>query len=112
MFKLAQSPAFWVAIDFEWTAENGARQRATFDARCKRMSVDEVQELQERIRSQQLDDRTVAREVVVGWRGIEGEDGGEAPFTPENFERLLNLGVGSAIVMTFFTTYPKARQKN
>lgn len=112
MFKLAQAPAFWAKVEAMYPTEDRGMQTISFDVRFRRLSTDELQALQERIREEQLDDRTVARELVVGWRGIEGLEGGEAPFTPEGYEKLLNLGLGSAICLTYFQFVPRARAKN
>jgi len=112
MFKLAQSPEFWMPVEFDWTSENGSRGKNKFEVRVKRFSDDALRELQERIRIEQMEDCVVARELCVGWRGVMDDEGGEAEFNEANFNRLLNLGIGSAIVVTYFAQYPRARQKN
>lgn len=112
MFKLAQSPEFWVPVEFEWTSEKGNREVVKFRARCKRFTLDEITDLQKRIRDEQLMDDVVAREVVVGWDGIEDDDGKPAEFDSQSFGRFLQLGTAGAIVLAYFRAYPRAREKN
>ena len=71
-----------------------------------------LHQLRDRITAEQLSDTDVAREIVVGWRGVEGDDGAEAEFTPENFDRLLQHGLGTAICLTFYSSLPQAKRKN
>lgn len=111
-FKLTQSPTFWAAIEAEFAAEKGGKQAARFEAKFKRLSIDELSVLQERIRNEQMTDAQVARAIVVDWRGIEADDGSAAEFNSDNLDRLLNLGFGSAIALAFFATLPKAKAKN
>lgn len=112
MFKLAQSPEFWVPVEFEWTTEKGAREIVKFRVRCKRLALDAITALQQRIRDESLLDDAVAREIVVGWDGIADEDGNVAAFNEESFARFLQLGTAGAIVVAYFNAYPRARVKN
>jgi outer membrane PBP1 activator LpoA protein len=111
LFKRAQSETFWSMVEIEYTPENGGRQIIKFELQYKRLSDDQWQELRDRIRSEQLDDKAVVREMVTDWR-VKDDDGNPAEFTPENLTQLLNLGFASAIVINLFQNFPKAKQKN
>lgn len=112
MFKVAMSPTFWATVEVEVTAEKGGRQTVKFDLQYRRLSLDDAKALAARIDEQTNDIAEIAREIVTGWRGMTGDDNEELPFSPDNFERLLNLGFGRAIVDTYAKNLPRARVKN
>lgn len=112
MFKLALSPTFWAKVAVELAAEKGGKEIVEFDGQFKRMTADEHDAFVERIRVEELTDRDIAREVLIGWRGIAGDDNQPLPFNEQTREQLLDYGFGGAIGFTFFKAYPKAKVKN
>lgn len=112
MFKLAASPVYWQTIETEVTGENGVRTAVKFDIQFKRLSSDQHKELAARIPAESMNDADIAREVVVGWRGVADEENNQIEFSAENFDKMLQLGFATSIVVHFFRSYPKARQKN
>jgi hypothetical protein len=112
MFKLAISPTFWATVEVEFAAEKGGTAVAKFDVQYRRLSSPEMEALSERIRAERMDDRSIAREVMLGWRGLVGEDDEALPFNEETREGVLNAGFAGAICVTFFNGAPRARAKN
>jgi hypothetical protein len=110
MFNLDQSQTVWVPVESEFSGENG-RRTIKFEVKCKRLGQEFVDELREQMKTGETDDPAIARQVIVDWRGIGGDDG-PAPFTPENLDSLINLGLATPIVFAYLATFPKAKLKN
>ena len=111
IFKVALSPTFWAKVEVEVTAEDGRRVPVDFDLQYKRVTPDEATEIGGRLQNNG-DLRNTVRELVVGWKRVAGDDGSTLDFSPENFERLLDLGFAGPILDTFLKNLPKAKQKN
>ena len=60
-----------------------------------------------------VNDTEFAREVLVGWAGVTGDDGQEIPYSVEAARRLLEVPlVAGAIVQAFFASLTGAKRKN
>jgi hypothetical protein len=111
MFKITKSPTFWNTVTFEETDEQGRKVTRAFECQYKRLTVDEIKDLSEKIRKDESGDAGYARELVVGWRGVE-DDSGPVECNAGNIDLAIQRGVASAMVSSFFDGYPKAKQKN
>lgn len=114
-FRLALSPTFWARVQAEITSPEGKDDRratVTFQCQYKRLSQDEFYAMRDRALADGKDDRDLAREVVVNWKDVDDEDGAPLTFTADNFDALLNLGFGTAIMAAFYDNLPKAKRKN
>lgn len=113
MFCIDMSPKFPVQVRFEVTGPEGQRQVQAFEASVLRMTVDELQALQQRITAESLSDRDVARSLLRGWSGVADTNGNELVFSPDNLGRVLNIaGVASAIIAAFRAGQPRAAAGN
>lgn len=114
MFKIAQSPTYWVnEIKVEFMqAEGGRPTVADFDVQFKRLSLDEYKSLSDEITESKLDDAEICRRVVTNFKRVGDGDGNELEFSAENLGYLVQAGAGGAIVKAFLRTLPKAKEKN
>lgn len=69
-FKLDLSPAYFAPVSLPLLDANGTLQRHVFDAQFKRLDETELEAMQRRMDSGQLDDNRLLDEVMCGWRGI------------------------------------------
>jgi hypothetical protein len=116
-FKLKQSNSYFTPISVDVPADGGKFVRQSFEAEFRRPDRDELMGLFERIRKAAENgkniDAEIVREVLVGWRGIEDEDGHPLPFTDAHRDALLNhVQAVPALIGAFFETQHKAREKN
>jgi len=114
MFKLGKSDSFTYPVKIEIPGENGRPRVETFDGLFRRASREEFQAKMEAAKTGDLDDLALAREVLIGWRGVQDEDGAELEFNATNCELLLNVWpVCPAVVQAWLDAHsPKGRAKN
>lgn len=112
MFKLKQSDTFTWPVEVKLAGDGGKFEKHTFDAEFKRVSQPRIDEIALAVGRNEMGDRQVCEEVVVGWSGIT-EDGEAVPFSPTNLGRILDLpGVARAISATFVAAHTGAAAKN
>lgn len=114
MFKIGLSDRFTYPVNVEVVGDGGKRSTYTFDAVFKRLSRDEIIEVTTRARDGESDDLALVRDVLLGWKGIQDDDGAELPFSEENRERVLSAWpVLPSVVAAFIeATSPKGKAKN
>jgi len=114
MFKLGKSDSFTYPVKVEIPDEAGRTRTESFDGLFRRASREEFQATMERAKSGELEDLTLARDVLIGWRGVQDEEGKELPFSDANREVLLNVWpVLPAVVAAWLEAHsPKGRAKN
>jgi len=112
MFKLNQSESFSWPVEVMIAGNGGKFTKETFDVEFKRVDESRLQEIAMAVARDDMDDRDVVKEVVVGWGGI--TDNGEAvPFSPSNLDRVLEVpGVARAIARSFVAAHRGAAAKN
>ena len=60
-----------------------------------------------------MTDVDLAKEVLVGWEGIEDDQGNEIKFTQSKLKQLLDVPmVATAIASSFFDSIVGAKRKN
>lgn len=113
-FKLAMAPTFGVRVTVEMLNERGAIEKSTFLAQFRRYKVEDFERLKERWLSEGKDDPVwLGREVLVGWKDLETEDGQVAEYDEANKELLLSIPPAAAAVQqAFLENVVKAREKN
>lgn len=113
MFTLDLSDTFWWPVTFSVPSDNGKHVKHSFEVEFKRLSTDQIEDLQQRARTERLRDDQVAAELVVGWRGVVDRDGNAIPYTGPHVKRALNVsGLGTAIVAAYFRAQTEAPAKN
>lgn len=124
-FVLKQSASYKWPVTFKLPIDGGRYEKQTFDAEFKRLPqarIDEIQEaVQDRARAVannqepegQVNDRSVADEILIGWSNVLDEDGDEIPFTAANKQALLEVpALASAIIVAFFESVTGNKLKN
>jgi len=109
MFKIATTATYTTPVTVELP---GSKTKQIFDVELRRLSQAEIDDVSERIRTAQITDPGLVKEVVVGWKGVSDEYG-EMEFTASNLDALLTIyPVARCIVEAFFSSLAGAKQKN
>jgi hypothetical protein len=121
-FKLQQSATYVWPVKIVLPIDGGKRLTETFDATFRRLPQSRINEiiklarLQERGRlddDQELEDQDAAREIMVGWDGVEDDDGKPIPFSEKAVKELLEIPtVAGQIVKAWFGSLAEAKRKN
>lgn len=114
MFKIGQTDRFTYPVSVEVVGDNGKRSSYSFDAVFKRLSNDEFVEVSRSAKMGDLPDIDLVRDVLIGWKGIQDEDGNDMPFTEANRDLVLNIWPVTPSIVTAFleANTPKGRSKN
>lgn len=112
MFVITQSPSYKWAVTVETPSDGSVHKKETFDAEFKRLPQSRITELVEGF-GDNLKDIDIAREVLVGWAGINDAEGNEVPFTDAMKVRLLDIpAVATSIVTAYIDSITGAKRKN
>ena len=112
MFVISQSSSYWWPVKVEVPTDGGKWSTQTFDAEFKRLPQSRIDEIRGGA-SDDMKDGDLAREVVVGWRGINDADGNEVPFSDAMLAKLLDVPtVGAFIVRAYIDSLTGAKRKN
>lgn len=112
MFKLKQSASFFWPVSVNVPGDGGKFEKQTFDVEFKRATQAKLQDIQTQAEAGTVKDRDIAREVVVGWRGVT-DDGAEVPFSAGTFDALLDVPtVAGAIVIAYAEAHAGLVRKN
>ena len=114
MFKLGQSDRYSYPVNVEIVGDGGARQVFTFDAVFRRLSADEYAAMMRRARDGEIDDITIARDVLWGWDKVVDDAGEKLAFSETNRDVLLNVWPVLPALMAAFleSNTPKGKTKN
>lgn len=105
MFKIATAPTFQAPVNV--VIPGGSK--GNFMGVFKYLTQTEIEAMAESGRT----DREAAREVLLGWIGIQDEAGAVLEFSPEALEILLNIpGFAAATARSFFEECRGAKAKN
>jgi hypothetical protein len=121
-FKLQQSATYVWPVKIVLPIDGGKRETHTFDATFRRLPQSRINEiiklarLQERGRledDQELEDQDAAREIMVGWDGVQDDDGKAIPFSEGALTQLVEIPtVAGQIVRAWFGSLAEAKRKN
>ncbi len=115
MFILKQKPTYLWPVSIKLPKDGGAYEKHTFDIEFKKLTQERLKEINQAIQSEnsEMTDAVLSHEIIVGWKGIAGDDGNELPFSQGNLDALLNIPtVASAIIEAFFQSIAGAKRKN
>jgi hypothetical protein len=113
MFKIATTPTYKAKVAVDIPGDNGKVTTKVFSATFKRLQQSDLDDMMARLRSKDLDDRSLIGEVMVGWDDVADEDGNVLEFNEENLDALLEVfPVRPTIVKTFFNSTSAAKVKN
>ena len=112
-FKLDKPGTYKWPVTVEVPVDYGKHDKQKFDGEFKRITQSRIKELIELVASGDLSDVDVVKEVLVGWEGIEDDQGNELKFSQSKLKQLLEVPmVATAIGTAFFESYTGAKRKN
>jgi hypothetical protein len=114
MIKITPSATYTTPVQVELPADLGKVEKVVFTAQFRRLSLPEIENVQQRMSDGALNDDTLVRDVMVGWgKDVIGDDGQPLEFNDANLTALLNIfPVRPQIVRKFFETITGAKAKN
>ena len=113
MFVISQSTTYTWPVTVEFPANGGKTERQSFDAEFKRVSQTRINEIRERIEKGDITDPELARDVLVGWEGVNDANGDPVPFGERSRDQLLDVPlVASAVVLAWLGSLTGIKRKN
>jgi hypothetical protein len=112
VFKIVKADTYKWPVTVRLPVDGGKFETSTFDVTFKRLSAQEVADLRTSLFRDDADANAAAQGLVVGWSGVENNDGA-MPFSHEALTEVLQIsGVAPAIVAAFFESVIGAPRKN
>ena len=111
-FVLDQSDTYKCKVEIE-VPVGKKTETQDFYAEFKNISQSRLQEMMNKVATQEMLDVDVAKEILMGWEGLEMSDGSEVPFNKPNRDKLLDVrGVATAISYAFVESCKNKNIKN
>lgn len=123
-FRIAASPTYKVEVAVHFPGEDGRLRKQSFTAVFKRLTQTQIEALRDRIAArgngallatdpQPISDRELLDDVLVGWEGVQDEDGNDLPFNDAHKDALLALHpTQPRLVAAYLKSLTEAREKN
>ena len=119
-FVLKASDSYTWPVVFRQPGNGGKRVKSDFVAEFARLSQTRIAEIQEQAQkrsdgdeSQSISDISVADEVLVGWEGIQDENGKDVPFSTKELEEFCeDVDWLKAVLNSYTRTYGEAQAGN
>jgi hypothetical protein len=113
MFKIAQKPSYTALVNVELPGNQGKGKTVQFTAEFKRLSQTAIESVHERANAGELSDSQLLDEVLLGWDGVQDEDGNALEFNDDNLATVLDIfPTRPSIVRAFFASLKGAKEKN
>ena len=113
MFVISQKATYSWPVQVEFPIDGGKTDRQTFDGEFKRMTQTRITEIRELIEKGQISDIELAREVLVGWEGVNDGNGDTVPFSERSRDQLLDIPlVAAAVVLAWLGSLTGIKRKN
>jgi len=119
-FILKQKATYVWPIVLFIPVDGGTRQKATFDGEFRRLPQSRINEIIKVARAgelgrleedEMLDDKTAAREILVGWSGVLDDENQEIPFSETSLSQLLEIPtVAGQIIKAWFNSMDVAKK--
>jgi hypothetical protein len=121
-FVLKQSATYKWPVTILLPVDGGKKEKHTFDAEFKRLPQSRTEELAAQLKMQERVDidpdqillmKDAAKEILVGWSGVQDDSGEEIPFSEAALEQVLEIPmVAAQIVLGWFSSLEVAKRKN
>jgi hypothetical protein len=120
-FVLKQTASYTWPVPLLIPVDGGRREKHSFDAEFKRLPQSRINEIIKLARAlemgrgddESLDDKTAAREVLIGWTGITDDAGKELPFSESALAELLEIPtIAGQIIRAWFNSMEVAKKGN
>ena len=118
-FVLKQSISYTWPIPLIIPIDGGKKETHTFDGVFKRLPQSRINELLTLARNVELgraepdamEDVETAKEMLIGWSGVIGDDGKEIPFSEAALDQLLDFpSIAGQIVKAFFLSIQSEKE--
>jgi hypothetical protein len=117
-FVLKQSDTYVWPVTFDVPVDGGRHERQTFDGEFKRLPQSKVGPMVAEL--QKLEDlgdlerfTEIAADLLVGWSGINDDNGKEVPFSQKALEQLLEVPfLAVAVLKAYMDSIKGAKRKN
>ncbi len=120
-FVLKQTASYTWPVPLLIPVDGGRREKYSFDAEFKRLPQSRINEIIKLARAlevgraddEMLDDKTAAREILIGWSGITDDNGKDVPFSESALDQLLEIPtVAGQIIRAWFNSMDVAKRGN
>ena len=112
MFKIEQKPTYTGRVEVFSPRDGGKYQKGTFTAEFKALAQEEIDSILGDLRDGRPDS-DFALECLVGWKGVQDEDGNELPFSDSTRDQVLDIyPVLPSVIKAFYESLSGARAKN
>lgn len=112
-FVLDQSGTYKWPVTVEIPVDGGKHEKHNFKGEFKRTTQSRIKEILDLVGKGDLEDADVVEEILVGWEGIEDDQGNEVTFSKVKLKQLLDVPmVASAIGKAFLDSIAGAKRKN
>jgi len=113
MFVLKQSDSYDWTVKVDFPVSGDKYQTQSFKAEFNRLSQTRIEELQKQVEEEQISGKDFVKEIVIGWKEVNDENGQPIEFSPAALEKLCDIPiVARAIVKAFFASINGAKTKN
>lgn len=112
MFVLTKSASFYWPVTISIPQDGGTFAKQSFDAQFKRIKQSRIKEVNDP-NSASITDNDFCKEIMIGWRGVKGEDGQDIPFSEGALEEMIEMPLVAATIATaYFQALRGAKAKN
>lgn len=120
-FVLKQTASYTWPVPLLIPVSGGRREKYSFDAEFRRLPQSRINEIIKLARAlelgraddEMLDDKTAAREILLGWSGITDDNGKDVPFSEAALDQLLEIPtVAGQIIRAWFNSMDVAKRGN
>ena len=88
-------------------------KKETFEAEFKRIPESRIKDATKQVTDGELTDQDFAKEILVGWKSVNDEDGNAVEYSENTKSKLLDFPlVSRALVLAFFESLTGAKRKN
>jgi hypothetical protein len=120
-FVLKQTASYTWPVPLLIPVDGGRREKHSFDAEFKRLPQSRINEIIKLARAlelgrgddESLDDKTAAKEILIGWSGITDDNAKDIPFSEAALDQLLEIPtIGGQIIRAWFNSMEVAKKGN
>ena len=113
MFVLKQYDSYEWTVSILYPVSGDRYQTDTFKAEFKRIPQSRMKEIFDQIKIDQMGDKDLVKEVLIGWKDVRDENGEDIPFSAGALEKLIDVQlVAAAISKAFVESITGSKIKN
>jgi len=112
-FTLNQNNSYKWPVKIDIPVDGGKYEKHTFDAEFKRVTQTRIRQIGEQIENNEITEADLLNEVLLGWEGINDEDGNAIKFSQKSLADLVDIPMlATSISKSFFDSIAGAKRKN